>query len=93
MITLIVKALIKPEHLHDFIDECRISQRNTLDERLCRAYTIQMDAEDENTVILVEIYHSEEAIEIHKKTEHFINWRNNVFDYVVQRTTTKYISI
>jgi quinol monooxygenase YgiN len=93
MITLIVKAKIKPEHLYDFIDECRVSQRLTLDERLCNAYTIQMDVQDENTVILVEIYHSEEALDSHKKTQHFLEWRDKIFPYVVTRETTKYTSI
>lgn len=93
MITLVVIAQIKQQNYQDFINECLVSQLHTLEENGCSSYTINIDGINKDTVILIESYYNEEAIEEHKKTQHFVKWRENIFPYVVQRETIKYISI
>lgn len=93
MITLVVIAQIKPNHIQDFMNECLVSQRHTLNEEGCKSYTINRDDYNEDKVILIESYLDEEAIQKHKKTQHFIQWRENIFPYVIERETIKYTSL
>ncbi len=92
MITLIVFAQIKPENLFDFIDETKIAQKATLDEGGCTAYTINKDNDDEDSVILIETYMSEDALAFHKSTPHFLEWRDKIRPYIITRRTEKYTS-
>lgn len=93
MITLIVSALVKPENLTDFIEETKIAQQATLEEGGCTAYTINKDNEDEDSIILIESYLSEDAINFHKNTPYFLEWRDKIRPFIITRTTEKFISL
>ena len=90
MITLVVKINVHPQFLYDFVDATKILARRTLStERQCRAYTVNKDPNNEDVVILVEMYDNQEAIDFHKTTEHFLEWKETVKD-MGQRTSTRY---
>ena len=93
MITLIVKIDVKPEAYHDFVDACRTaSERALRTERQCRVFTVNKDTDNENGIVLIEQYDNQEAIDFHKTTEHFLEWREAVKDMGV-RKVTRYESI
>jgi autoinducer 2-degrading protein len=77
MITLIVDVQVKPEHTKDFIRETIKSQAGTIIEPGCTQYDF-CQTSDECKFILVESYKNQEAIEEHKKTTHFLTWRENI---------------
>jgi quinol monooxygenase YgiN len=94
MITLIVKINVIPEHFWDFVDACRIASTQALrTERQCRAYTVNQDPDNENGVILVEIYDNQEAIDFHKTTPHFLEWREIANKLTISRTITRLESL
>lgn len=94
MITLIVNINVIPEHFFDFVDACRIASKTALrEERQCRAFTVNQDPDNENAVILVEIYDNQEAIDFHKTTEHFIEWAKIRDKVSASRNVTRYDSI
>lgn len=85
MITLIVKVDIKQDNLFNmanFLAETIIAQTDTLDEDGCSNYSIYYDPDNANGYVLIETYFNEEAIEIHKTMPHYIEWRDNVQQYM-----------
>lgn len=93
MITLVVKIDVKPDNFFDFVDATRIARDKALaTEPQCHAYTINKDPDNENGVILVEVYENQHAIDLHKTTEHFLEWREAVKD-MGERKATRYDSI
>lgn len=94
MITLIVNINVIPDRFFDFVDACRTaSERALREERQCRAYTVNQDPNNENGVILVEIYDNQEAIDFHKTTPHFLEWREIANKLSASRNTTRYESL
>lgn len=94
MITLIVKIDVVHDRYFDFVDDCRTASRRALNtEPQCRAFTVNKDADNENGIILVEMYDNQEAIDFHKTTEHFLKWREIANQLTYTRTVTRYESI
>lgn len=93
MITLIVNITATHETYWDYVDACRLLAKQTLlNERQCRAYTVNKHPEDENGIVLVEVYDNQEAIDFHKTTNHFLEWREAVKDWG-ERKVTRYESL
>lgn len=76
MITILVRVDVKPEFVTDFIRETYKSLNSTVGEFGCMDY--KMVQSDNTQFTLIETYKSQEAIDSHKKTEHFLVWRENV---------------
>ncbi len=76
MITILVKVDVKPEFVEDFIKETYKSANSSIGESGCDLYKIVQS--DNTQFMLIEQYKSQEAIEHHKKTEHFLKWREGV---------------
>jgi quinol monooxygenase YgiN len=94
MITLIVNILVIPNRYFDFVDACRIASKSALDtEKQCRAFTVNEDPNNEFGVILVEVYDNQEAIDLHKTTPHFIEWREIANKLSASRNTIRYESL
>lgn len=93
MITVIVHIDIKPEYIYECIVATKIAQEKTLQETGCHLYTINKDKNTFSSIFLVEVYENNDAIEIHKNTQHFIEWRDTVEPYMNKpRSITKYES-
>lgn len=90
-ITIMVKVEVKGDFVNEFIRETFLAR--DLAESLepgCVRYDIIQETADPRKFTLLETYTSEKAIEDHKATEHFINWRANVQDMMASpRTSTK----
>lgn len=77
-IAIIVEVEVKPGMAKDFIRETKLSRTETLKEKGCIRYNILQNINDENKFTLSEIYLSEDAIQDHRTTKHFLSWRDNV---------------
>lgn len=94
MITIVVNAEVKFEHVQNFIDATKKSQVGTLQEDGCTRYEILQNPVETNKFILIETYKNEDAINIHKETEHFKEWRMVTYEWMlVPRTSSKTITI
>jgi len=80
MITIIVHVEVKLGFVQDFINATIKSKNATSKELGCLNYDIMQDVASENKFILSETYSSESAIESHKLTPHFLEWRETVQD-------------
>jgi len=91
MIVIIVNAEVMSEFLEDFTKESQFVQAKSLEESGCKNYCILQNSKDKNKFTFIETFESEEAIEAHKKTAHFQQWRNNVYEMMAcERTTMRY---
>lgn len=91
MKVIIVNIEVKPEFREDFIKETEFAQHKTLEEMGSIEYQICQDENDQNKFVLFECYASDEAIEEHKNTAHFKQWRTNVWPWMAKdRTSVKY---
>lgn len=90
-ITIMVRVEVKDGFVNEFIMET-FHARDLAEsmEPGCVRYDIIQDTTDKRRFTLLETYISEKAIEEHKETQHFINWRANVQEMMASpRTSTK----
>lgn len=78
MKTVIVQVEVKLGFVQAFLIETERSRKATRDESGCMGYDIFQNADNECKFVLVETYVSDAAIEIHKQTPHFLEWREKV---------------
>jgi len=78
MKTIIVHVKVKTSFVQAFIEATKKSQAATKNEDGCLSYDILQDVSDEHNFTLTEIYKDDNAIENHKSTPHFLEWRSSV---------------
>lgn len=93
MITIVVNVEVNPDKIQEFIEATKKSQEGTLKEKGCLHYEILQDVATSNKFILIEKYESEDAINFHKETPYFQEWRNTVNPITAPRISTKNITL
>jgi quinol monooxygenase YgiN len=84
MITLTVSLQVLPDHLDPFVEAIRTNaERSFTDEPGCLSFDVSQDLTDDHHFILGETYVDEEAVEHHRSTPHFKQWREAVAQHVV----------
>ena len=80
MLTVIVRFTVLPGKMDEFLAGIRINARSSLrDEPGCLRFDVHRSRDDENEVILYEIYDSQEAFEVgHRGSPHYSAWREVV---------------
>lgn len=81
---IIVNIVVKPEFREDFIKETQFAQHKSMEEPGCFQYQLCENVDDKNKFVLIEGYTDEAAIESHKATPHFQQWRTNVWDWMAE---------
>ncbi|MCI4667620.1 MAG: antibiotic biosynthesis monooxygenase [Bacteroidia bacterium] len=75
----IVYISVKPENLEEFVEA---SFKNHIGTRTTEAGNLRFDilqkADDPTKFVLYEVFESEEAIRLHKETDHYKVWRDTV---------------
>lgn len=74
----IVHIQIKPEHVADFVEACRLNHEGAIGEPGNRRFDVLQSAEDPTKFVLYEAYVSAEAAAAHKTTTHYLKWRDAV---------------
>lgn len=78
MIATFVHVQVKPEFINDFKEATRNNHENSVREKGNFRFDILQDAQDPGKFILYEVYESEQAIEAHRGTMHYLQWREQV---------------
>jgi len=86
MIYLVATLTIKPGSLPDFIDDAKTCIAATRNEPGCISYDLHQSQTDENTLVFVERWESQEALDGHFNAEHFKVWREAGAPYFLSRT-------
>ncbi len=82
MIVTCVHIKVKPESLSGFIDDTTKNHRASVNEPGNLRFDLIQKADDPYSFMLYEAYESEEAAADHKKTPHYLKWREEVEDYM-----------
>lgn len=84
MIVTCVTVYVKEEHVEDFIRATLENHENALKEKGNLRFDVLQCSSDKTRFLLYEAYESEEASQQHKKTRHYLKWRDTVADWMAR---------
>jgi autoinducer 2-degrading protein len=84
MIATLVHVYVKPEFINSFIVATAINHELSTKEKGNLRFDILQDASDPSIFLLYEAYDSQEAVNAHKETQHYKNWRDTVADFMAK---------
>lgn len=91
MIITIVDVWVKPAHIEDFKEAILKNVEGSLLEPGNVRFDLLQDSEDPAKFTLYEVFRTEEDIQAHKETEHYLTWRATVQDWMAKpRKGTRY---
>ncbi len=82
MYVTIVDVLVNANHIDDFIEASRLNHLASVEESGNRRFDVLQSDLNPQQFILYEAYDSEEDAREHKKTNHYLNWRETVADWM-----------
>ncbi|NRP21244.1 (4S)-4-hydroxy-5-phosphonooxypentane-2,3-dione isomerase [Ensifer adhaerens] len=71
MLIQMVSINVKEGHAAEFLEAFRINYEGTRSEPGNLRFDVLRDPQDENTFLIYEVFQSAEALEEHRKTEHY----------------------
>lgn len=84
MIVTCVTVYVKKQHIHEFIEATLENYKNSIKEEGNLRFDVLQCNTDETRFFLYEAYVTEEASAAHKKTTHYLKWRDKVADWMAQ---------
>jgi autoinducer 2-degrading protein len=91
MIVTCVYIHVKPETVDSFINATIRNHRITVKEPGNIRFDFVQQADDPCRFMLYEVFDSAEAVDLHKTTEHYLEWRDTVAEFMVDpRKGVKY---
>ncbi len=90
MFAIIVSLDVKPENIDEFIAITKYNHENSRKEPGNIRFDLVQSNDDPTKFNLYEVYVNEAALDSHKKTEHYIKWRDTVAPFMnTPRTSVK----
>lgn len=84
MIVTCVHVWVKEQHIEEFKKASIENHQESIKEPGNLRFDILQDEADPSKFVLYEAYESEEDSAKHKKTEHYLTWREKVADWMAQ---------
>ena len=84
MIVTCVIVYVKETFINDFIEASIANHKGSIKEPGNLRFDILQCADDPSKFMLYEAYENEEAAAAHKKTEHYLKWRETVADWMAK---------
>lgn len=84
MIVNIVTIYVRSDFLEDFIKATAKNHYHSIRESGNIRFDVLQGDDDPTRFILYEAYHTEEAVIAHKKTDHYLEWRETVKDWMAK---------
>lgn len=78
MIATLVYVHVKPDYIEPFIEASRLNHESSLKEAGNIRFDIIQKADDPSSFVFYEVFKDEQAIADHKKTAHYLRWRQTV---------------
>jgi len=78
----LVQIEVKPEHVADFIEATRRNHEDSIREAGNRRFDVLQSTEDPARFVLYEAYASAEDAADHKRTAHYLAWRDAVAEWM-----------
>ena len=94
MLVTIVYIKVKPEYIEEFKEACRLNHEGSIREPGNFRFDVLQLSEDPTRFVLYESYNSQQDVDAHKKTAHYILWRDTVADWMAEtRQGVKYTGL
>lgn len=94
MHTTLVKVNVKAEHIDDFIAATRLNHEASVQESGNLRFDVLQMVDSPGQFILYEAYRDADAAAAHKKTAHYLAWREAVADWMASpRQGVRYIGL
>lgn len=84
MLVNIVNVQVKPEHVGDFIAASRKNHQGSRGEAGNRRFDVLQSADDPTRFVLYEAFDSPEAVEAHRRTPHYLEWKSAVESWMAK---------
>jgi (4S)-4-hydroxy-5-phosphonooxypentane-2,3-dione isomerase len=84
VIVTIVNVFVKPEKINQFIEATIENHNNSVKEEGNLRFDILQQRDNSSAFSLYEAYESDEASAAHKKTTHYLKWRETVEPWMAQ---------
>lgn len=84
MQVVLVHIRVKPEHVDAFTAATIDNASHSLQEPGIARFDVIQCVEDPERFTLVEVYRTGEAMDAHKKTEHYARWRDAVSEMMAE---------
>ncbi|TNF41649.1 MAG: antibiotic biosynthesis monooxygenase [Bacteroidetes bacterium] len=84
MIVTCVHVNVLPEKVNDFIEAITENRKGTITEPGNIRFDILQQADDPCRFMIYEVFDSEEAVNLHKQTSHYLKWRDTVQEWMAE---------
>lgn len=84
MIVTCVTVYVKPNAIDDFINATLENHKRSIEEVGNIRFDVLQCNNDSSRFLLYEAYASEDAAALHKKTDHYLKWRDTVADWMAK---------
>ncbi len=94
MVVTTVLVTVKPEHVSGFIRATIRNHEHSIKEPGNRRFDVLQSKDNPNEFLLYEAYENDDAAAEHKKTAHYLEWRDTVAPWMAKpRKGTPYVSV
>jgi autoinducer 2-degrading protein len=84
MIVNCVTVHVKEDHIADFIEASIANHRGSVKEQENLRFDVLRSKDDPFCFLLYEAFESEEAVQFHKTTPHYLTWKETVADWMAE---------
>ena len=89
-LVIIAEFEVRPEALERFLELAEADSRHSVaDEPGCRQFTVSVERERPNQVVLFEVYDDDAAFDAHLETPHFKVFRDGIEPLVLGRSARR----
>jgi (4S)-4-hydroxy-5-phosphonooxypentane-2,3-dione isomerase len=78
MIVTVVNIFVKPENINQFVEATIENHQHSIKEKGNLRFDVLRHRDSPSAFTLYEAYESDEAAAAHKKTAHYLKWRDTV---------------
>jgi autoinducer 2-degrading protein len=94
MLVVHVHTRVRPERVAEFLAATLVNAKASLGEPGVARFDVIQDQADPGHVVLVEVYHDDDAAAAHKQTAHYAVWRDTVADMMAEpRASTRFAAV
>jgi (4S)-4-hydroxy-5-phosphonooxypentane-2,3-dione isomerase len=84
MIVTVVNIVVKPENIDQFIEATLENHQNSIKEKGNLRFDVLQRRDDPSKFTLYEAYASDEEAAAHRKTAHYLKWRETVESWMAR---------
>ena len=84
MVVTCVHVHVNPAHIQDFIEATQINHKHSVQETENLRFDVLQDPENPTHFLLYEVFQSQAGVTAHKKTEHYLSWRETVAPWMIK---------